>query len=81
MLSALEVVDGIFIFDGDRLSDEILKFKPDIYVKSGDYKLNNLDQREPEALVSVGAEVRFVIFVSGSSSVFIIRDSCAHKRV
>ena len=81
MLSALEVVDGIFIFDGDRLSDEILKFKPDIYVKSGDYKLDNLAPSEHKALVSVVAEVRFVTFVSGSSSVFIRRNSCAYKRV
>jgi D-beta-D-heptose 7-phosphate kinase/D-beta-D-heptose 1-phosphate adenosyltransferase len=64
MLSALEVVDGIFIFSGDRLVDEILQFRPDIYVKSGDYTLDNLDQREHEALVSVGAEIKFVPFVS-----------------
>jgi bifunctional ADP-heptose synthase (sugar kinase/adenylyltransferase) len=51
----LEVIDGIFIFGGDRLSDEILRFRPNIYVKSGDYKLDNLDPSEHKALVSVGA--------------------------
>ena len=51
----MEVIDGIFIFGGDCLVDEILKFKPDIYVKSGDYTLDNLDPSEHKALVSVGA--------------------------
>ena len=73
MLSALEVIDGIFIFGGDRLADEIMRFRPNIYVKSGDYKLDNLDQREHEALVSVGAEVKFVPFVPGFSTTSTIR--------
>ena len=60
----MEVVNGIFIFGSDRLADEIMRFRPNIYVKSGDYKLDNLDQREHEALVSVGAEIKFVPFVS-----------------
>ena len=64
MLSALDVVDGIFVFDGDRLADEILRFRPDIYVKSGDYTLDNLDTREHKALVLVGVEIKFMPFVS-----------------
>ena len=73
MLSALEVVDGIFIFSGDRLVDEILQFRPDIYVKSGDYTLDNLDPSEHKALVSVGAEIKFVPFVPGFSTTSTIR--------
>ena len=73
MLSALEVVDGIFIFGGNRLADEILRFRPDIYIKSGDYTLNNLDPKEHKALISVGAEIKFVPFVSGFSTTSIIK--------
>ena len=73
MLSALEVVDGIFVFSENRLVDEILQFRPDIYVKSGDYTLDNLDPSEHKALVSVGAEIKFVPFVSGFSTTSIIR--------
>ena len=73
MLSALEVVDGIFIFGGNRLADEILRFRPDIYMKSGDYTLNNLDPKEHKALISVGAEIKFVPFVSGFSTTSIIK--------
>ena len=73
MLSALEVVDGIFIFGGDRLVDEILWFRPDIYVKSGDYTSDNLDPSEHKALISVEAEIKFVPFVSGFSTTSTIR--------
>ena len=73
MLCALEVVDGIFIFSGDRLVDEILQFRPDIYVKSGDYTLDTLDPSEHKALVSVGAEIKFVPFVPGFSTTLIIK--------
>ena len=57
MFSALEVVDGIFIFDGNHLVDEILQFRPDIYVKSGDYTLDNLDTSEHKTLISVGTKI------------------------
>ena len=73
MLSALKVVDGIFIFGGDRLVDEILWFRPDIYVKSGDYTSDNLDPSEHKALISVEAEIKFVPFVSGFSRTSILK--------
>ena len=60
----MEVIDGIFIFSENRLIDEILRFRPDIYVKSGDYTLDNLDTREHKALVLVGVEIKFMPFVS-----------------
>ena len=69
----MEVVNGIFIFGSDRLIDEILQFKPDIYVKSGDYTLDNLDPSEHKALGSVGAEIKFVPFVPGFSTTSTIR--------
>ena len=69
----MEVVNGIFIFGSDRLIDEILQFKPDIYVKSGDYTLDNLDPSEHKALGSVGAEIKFVPFVPGFSPTSILR--------
>ena len=69
----MEVVDGIFIFSGDRLVDEILQFRPDIYVKLGDYTLDNLDPSEHKALISVGTEIKFVPFVSGFSTTSILK--------
>ena len=59
----MEVVNGIFIFGSDRLADEILRFRPDIYIKSGDYIFDNLNVSGHKALVSVWAEIKFVPFV------------------
>jgi rfaE bifunctional protein nucleotidyltransferase chain/domain len=72
VLSALKVVDGIFIFHGTRLAMEIVKFCPDIYVKSADYTLETLDPSEMKALQSIGATVKFVPFLEGFSSTSIV---------
>ncbi|MDR2778873.1 MAG: adenylyltransferase/cytidyltransferase family protein [Puniceicoccales bacterium] len=72
MLSAMSVVDGIFIFNGNRLNNEILEFRPDIYVKSGDYTIDKLDHSEREALQIIGATVHFLPFIEGFSSTSII---------
>ncbi|MDR0595437.1 MAG: adenylyltransferase/cytidyltransferase family protein [Puniceicoccales bacterium] len=71
-LSALECISGIFIFNGERLADEILLFKPDAYVKSGDYDLEKLDKSELRALRNVHAEIKFVPFMEGMSTSTII---------
>ncbi|MDR1255709.1 MAG: adenylyltransferase/cytidyltransferase family protein [Puniceicoccales bacterium] len=72
ILSALECVAGLFIFKDGHLASEILLFKPDIYVKSGDYDLEKLDKRELHALQSVHAEIKFMPFIEGVSTSFII---------
>ena len=72
MLSALECVSGVFIFNSKRLTNEILRFKPDIYVKSGDYTLDTLDPEERAALESVGAGIKFLKFLNGFSTTSLI---------
>ncbi|MDR1173799.1 MAG: adenylyltransferase/cytidyltransferase family protein [Puniceicoccales bacterium] len=72
VLSAMSVVDGIFIFNGSRLNDEILQFRPDVYAKSGDYTIDTLDFSERKALQTVGAEIHFLPFVEGFSTTAII---------
>ncbi|MDR1528444.1 MAG: adenylyltransferase/cytidyltransferase family protein [Puniceicoccales bacterium] len=71
-LSAMSVVDGIFIFNGSRLNDEILHFHPDIYAKSGDYTIDTLDYAEREALQTIGAKIHFLPFIEGFSTTSII---------
>jgi len=68
LLAALECVFGIFAFRGPRLAREIGAFRPDVYVKSGDYTLETLDPEERLALERVGCEVRFVPFLPGHST-------------
>jgi rfaE bifunctional protein nucleotidyltransferase chain/domain len=72
ILSALECVSGIFIFGGERVTREILLFKPDVYVKSEEYSLEKLDRGELRALRDAHAEIRFVPFLSGVSTSGII---------
>lgn len=72
MLSALEYVSGIFIFKDDHLSNEILSFKPDIYVKSGDYNLSKLNKNEIQALQEIKAEIHFIPFLNGFGTTSII---------
>ncbi|MDR2432420.1 MAG: adenylyltransferase/cytidyltransferase family protein [Puniceicoccales bacterium] len=72
ILSALSVVDGIFIFNGSRLTDEILHFHPDIYAKSGDYTIDTLDLSERKALQTIGAEIHLLPFIKGLSTTSII---------
>jgi len=46
MLSSLEVVDYIVLFDEDTPKNIIKKIKPDILVKGGDYKVEKVIGRE-----------------------------------
>jgi rfaE bifunctional protein nucleotidyltransferase chain/domain len=72
VLSALEQIDGIFIFEDQRLTSEILAFKPNVYVKSGDYNIEKLDASELAAIREVGATIHFVPFLDDFSSTSII---------
>lgn len=60
ILSNLKCVDGVITFSSDRLSEEILKLEPDVYVKSSDYDINSIDSAERSALEKVGAKIEFV---------------------
>lgn len=74
LLSALTVVDGIFIFNNKRLTNEILLFKPDIYVKSGDYTIKDLNLDERTALEKINAKIVFTPFLSGHSTTSTIKN-------
>ncbi len=74
LLSALTVVDGIFIFNNERLTNEILSFKPDIYVKSGDYTIKDLNLDERTALEKINAKIVFTPFLSGHSTTSTIKN-------
>lgn len=73
ILSGLECVKGIFIFNSLRLDKEILELRPDVYVKAGDYTLETLDRDERKALEAVGAKVCFTPFLHGYSTTQVIQ--------
>ena len=68
LLNALECVQGIFIFDGSDLSQEMQLIKPDVYVKSGDYSLEKLNPKERSILESCSTRIVFTPFLSGKST-------------
>ena len=72
MLSALSCVDEIVLFSTPNLKYEILKLKPDNYIKSADYSLNSINKEEKHALKEVGAEIRFVSMLAGKSTTDVI---------
>jgi rfaE bifunctional protein nucleotidyltransferase chain/domain len=59
VLEALAAVDYVIPFNSQRCNDLILKVKPDIYVKGGDYTVDSLDRSEYDALMKVGTDIRF----------------------
>ena len=72
ILAALTVVDHVVIFQEMRVTRLISSLQPDLYVKGGDYSVDNLDQGEVDAVRSVGAEIKIVPLVPGRSTTQLI---------
>ena len=70
VLLALKSVDEVIIFNEDTAERLIAEIKPDIYVKGGDYTLDNL----PEAKIvqSYGGRVEFIPLVAGRSTTRVV---------
>ena len=60
MLANLECVDGVIIFNETNCANELLKLKPNVYTKGGDYFMCNLHQDERVALVAINALVHII---------------------
>ncbi len=72
MLCSLECVDAVVMFDTQRCTEQFLKLKPDVYVKGGDYNIDNINAEEKAALLSVGVDFEFIPFVKGFSTTDIV---------
>lgn len=57
IVSACKFVTKAFIFDDHRVDRLITKFKPDAWLKGGDYTLETLDQGEVLAARDCGCEI------------------------
>ena len=68
VLSALECIDFVIIFDDDTPFELIKNLKPDILVKGGDYKLENVIGRE------FAKETILIDFVDGYSTTKTIKN-------
>jgi rfaE bifunctional protein nucleotidyltransferase chain/domain len=73
VLSSLECVDYVVIFDEDTPVNHLSVIKPDIHTKGGDYDVNSLP--EAKVIMENGGRVEFISFVEGKSTTKIIEKS------
>lgn len=70
VLAALEVVDYVVLFEEDTPYNVIAKVKPDMLVKGGDYKIENIVGAD--FVQQRGGQVLTIPFVDGFSTTSII---------
>jgi len=70
IISRLEAVDIVCVFDEDTPLRLIRKIKPDVLVKGGDYELDGIVGRD--FVESYGGKVQTIAFINGLSSTNII---------
>ncbi len=70
VLEALESVDAVVIFSEDTPVRLMRELKPAVYVKGGDYRIEDLP--EAEVAVEIGAEVKILPFEPGYSTTALI---------
>lgn len=73
VLAALESVTGVCIFAERAATNFLLRAKPDIYVKGGDYTLASLNQDERRAVEQNGGEVAIIPFTPGKSTTALLK--------
>lgn len=71
ILSSLEFVDFVVIFKENTPEKIISILKPDVHVKGGDYKTNNLP--ETEIVKKYSGKIKIVKFIPGYSTTNIIK--------
>lgn len=72
MLASLSFVDAVIIFSSERCTELFEKLAPDIYVKGGDYNIENINGEEKQALIKANSLIRFIPFIKDFSTTRII---------
>jgi D-beta-D-heptose 7-phosphate kinase/D-beta-D-heptose 1-phosphate adenosyltransferase len=72
VLSALECIDYVTVFEETSPLAIIEEIKPDIYAKGGDYTIDTIDQDERHVVESYGGEIAILPVVEGRSTTSII---------
>jgi formyltetrahydrofolate-dependent phosphoribosylglycinamide formyltransferase len=73
ILRALGCVDAVVVFEEERVTDLILKIRPQIYAKGGDYTVETLNVEERGALEEVGTAIEILPLVEGKSTSEILK--------
>lgn len=72
VMSALECVDYVTIFDDETPLRLLQELQPDVYAKGGDYTLDSLVQEERRLVESYGGEIALIAGVDGQATTRII---------
>ena len=73
VIAALEAVDAVFIFDELRATTFLELAQPDVYVKGGDYEVEDLPAEERAVITAQGGRITVLGHVPGKSSSDIAR--------
>tara|TARA_B110000438_G_scaffold151705_1_gene145748 strand:+ start:53 stop:538 length:486 start_codon:yes stop_codon:yes gene_type:complete len=73
VLAALESVNAVFIFDDLRATNFLQIAQPDIYVKGGDYTVDQLPAEERAIIETQGGRITVLGHLPGKSSTEIAR--------
>jgi formyltetrahydrofolate-dependent phosphoribosylglycinamide formyltransferase len=68
VLAALECVDYVAVFDGERVTGVIDVIRPAIYAKGGDYTLETLNPEEVGALRAARSDIHLLPLIPGKST-------------
>lgn len=71
-LESLDFIDYIILFNFGEAENIIQELKPDIYVKSGNYNINTINQNERKIVESYGGEIYLPKGLQGFSTTEII---------
>ncbi len=72
ILSALECIDYVVIFNELRMNRVFEAVKPQIYVKGGDYTIDTLDAGEREMIEKSGAKIHIIKKIGNYSTTNIL---------
>ena len=73
VLAALESVNAVFIFDDLRATNFLQIAQPDVYVKGGDYTVDQLPAEERAIIEAQGGRITVLGHLPGKSSTEIAR--------
>ncbi len=79
VLSAMECVDYLIIFDGKTPMPFLEELQPDVYAKGGDYTLDTIVQEERRLVEGYGGEIAIIAGVEGQSTSRIIEKVAQDK--